>query len=182
MIEIKVDRPTVTYLKNNKAKISFVVEQEVLPIFNGLNKKFNLKIEEYSPKRSQSQNAYMWTLLDEIAKVIHETKDDVYKRMIKDYGVFQSLTLQSDAVNSFIKDWKAKGIGWFCQIKRRDKAKNETDIIAYYGSSSYNTREMARLIDAIIMECKNLDIPVISFNEAILLDNENDNKIDEENF
>lgn len=182
MIETKVEKPTVTYLKNNKAKISFIVDQDILPLFDGINKEYILKLDEYNPKRTQSQNAYMWVLLDEIAKVVHKSKEEIYREMIKDYGVFETITLKSDAVNEFLKQWTKKGVGWFCQIIKRDKSRNATDVIAYYGSSSYNTKEMARLIEAIIIECKNLDIPTISLNEAMLLNNENDNKIDEENF
>lgn len=31
-------------------------------------------------------------------------------------------------------------------------------MIAYYGSSSYNTSEMSRLIELIVQECNQLDI------------------------
>lgn len=174
MIELKVNKPDVTYLKNNKVKISFIVDKNILPIFDNLSDEFNLKIDEFNPKRSQSQNAYMWVLLDEIAKVLRNTKEDVYRKMIKDYGAFQSLTIRNEAVDQFIKDWKKRGIGWFCQITKRDKTKGITDIIAYYGTSVYTTKEMARLIEGILMECKNLDIPTISYEKIMELNDESE--------
>jgi hypothetical protein len=166
MIDIKVDKPDVTYLKNHKAKISFIVDKDVLPIFDGIQaKQFRLRIDEFSSQKSQSQNAYMWVLLDEIAKVLRNNKEDVYRKIIKDYGVFQSLTIRNEAVDQFIKDWKKRGIGWFCEITRRDKTKGITDLLAYYGTSVYTSKEMSRLIEAILMECKNLDIPVTPYEE-----------------
>ena len=38
------------------------------------------------------------------------------------------------------------------------REKGFTNVITYYGSSSYNTAEMTKLIDLIVQECKQLGI------------------------
>jgi hypothetical protein len=38
-------------------------------------------------------------------------------------------------------------------------------IRAYYGSSTYNTKQMSRLIDAIVEDCKEMDIETLTPRE-----------------
>lgn len=48
-------------------------------------------------------------------------------------------------------------MGWFCEITP-SKIPNCTNVIAYYGSSVYDTDRMSRLINAAIEDCKELNI------------------------
>ncbi len=52
--------------------------------------------------------------------------------------------------------WNAQGIAWFCEIADTTYIENtEFKIInAYYGSSSFNSKQMARLIDGVVQDCK----------------------------
>ena len=52
-----------------------------------------------------------------------------------------------------------------CFEKMASKLKGYTNVITYYGSSSYNTREMTRLIDLIVQECQQLEIETKSVEE-----------------
>ena len=56
--------------------------------------------------------------------------------------------------------WTAQGIAWFCEIADTEYIENtEFKIInAYYGSSSFNSKQMARLIDGVIQDCKTYGI------------------------
>lgn len=40
-----------------------------------------------------------------------------------------------------------------------------TNVLAYYGSSYYNTAEMSKFIDSIVQECKQLDIETMTPKE-----------------
>ena len=55
-------------------------------------------------------------------------------------------------------------MGWITETTK-SKLEGFTNIIAYYGSSSYNTTEMSRLIELIVQECKQQDIETMTQNE-----------------
>ena len=52
--------------------------------------------------------------------------------------------------------WTSQGIAWFCEIADTTYiGDTEFKIInAYYGSSSFNSKQMARLIDGAVQDCK----------------------------
>ena len=116
----------------------------------------------------------MWVLLDEIGKAVNRSKEDIYKEFIKDYGVFEILPLKNEAVKRFNHNWNKNGLGWFTEIIGTSKLKGYTNLIAYYGSSTYDTKEMTRLLDAVINECQELGISTMTMSEIMLLKNDND--------
>lgn len=176
MIEFKTKKPDIKFLVNGKVEISFITEKTIIRQFEGLNEEIDLtvQVKEYRQKRSLSQNAYMWVLLEEIAKVVGNTKEQIYKELVKDYGVFEILPLKDEAVKRFNQNWSKNGLGWFTETLGTSKLKGYTNLIAYYGSSTYNTQEMARLLDAVIFECNELGINTMTMSEIMLLENDNE--------
>ena len=116
----------------------------------------------------------MWVLLDEIGKKINRSKEEVYKNYIKDYGVFEIIPIKNEAVESFIQKWSKNGLGWLCEDLGESKLKGYTKLITYFGSSTYTSSEMARLLEAIIDDCKELDIETLTMKDIMLLQNDND--------
>ena len=118
MIEFKAKKPDIKFLVNGKVEISFTGDKSILKQFEGLKDEIDLtvQIKEYRQKRSLSQNAYMWVLLDEIAKVVNNNKENIYKELVKDYGCFEILPLKDEAVKRFTHNWSKNGIGWFTEI------------------------------------------------------------------
>ena len=65
------------------------------------------------------------------------------------------------ALPRFKRDWEGKGLGWFVEVASKSKdVDNATVVRAYYGSSTYNTDEMSRLIDYIVQDAQSLGIDV----------------------
>lgn len=127
------------------------------------DKKYELK--EYKEKRSLDSNAYAWVLIGKIAKKLNLSKEDVYKKNIKEMGKYEILPIKNEAVQTFINAWSTKGIGWLCEILGDSKLSGYTNIIAYYGSSVYDIKEMSVFIDGVVQEAQQLDIEVLSPNE-----------------
>ena len=117
-----------------------------------------LKIEKVKKRRSLDANSYMWVLCDEIAKVIRSTKEDVYKKAIHEVGVFKDLPISDMAVMDWITKWEAAGLGWFSDTVRESKLEGYTIVRSYYGTSVYNSQEMARIVDYIVDEAQGLGI------------------------
>ncbi|MCR5786970.1 MAG: hypothetical protein K6G28_04650 [Acholeplasmatales bacterium] len=178
MIEFKAKKPEIKYLINGKVEISFTTDKSVLRGFNNItdDKELTIQIKEYRQKRSLSQNAYMWVLLNELAKILFRTKEEIYKDLVKDYGVFEILPLRNEAVKRFEHNWSKNGLGWFTEIIGTSKLKGYTNLIAYYGSSTYDTKEMTRLLDAVVRECHDLGIDTLTMSEIMLLKNDNDSE------
>ena len=122
------------------------------------NKKYEVK--EYRKKRSKDANAYFWKLLGEACEVNNLDTIKEYKRRVKELGIFRQFRIMTQDVKTFEKVWTDRGIAWFCEIADTEYIGNtEFKIVnAYYGSSSYNTKQMARLIDSLVQDCKAIGI------------------------
>lgn len=127
------------------------------------DKKFEIK--EHREKRSLNANAYAWVLIGKIAETIGNTKEEVYKEYIKHKGIYRVITIAKEAAPTFMKVWSERGLGWICETSET-KIAGLVDVVAYYGSSSYNTKQMAGFIDYIIEEAKALDIEVLPPDEV----------------
>ena len=51
----------------------------------------------------------------ELSKNSYTTKEDVYKKAIKDCGHFTYVPVREDAVERYITIWQAHGIGWIAE-------------------------------------------------------------------
>lgn len=150
-----------------KAKISFLTDE--LEQVNNLyhidpQTTLNAKIEPYTRKRSLNANSYMWVLCDEIAKIIHSTKEDVYRHAIRAVGVWQDVACTLDGLPTLIDIWTSRGVGWIVDTfdSKLDGCKR---VRLYTGSHKYDTKQMARLIDYIVEEAKSLGIETMTPDE-----------------
>lgn len=85
--------------------------------------------------------------------------EEIYKIEIKNIGVFEILPIKNKAVEKFKQAWQRNGIGWICEEIGKSKIDGYTNLKAYYGSSTYDSKEMSRLIDSIVEDCKLQGIP-----------------------
>ena len=137
---------------------------EIIQWLYNQDKEKQFEIKEHKVKRSLNANSYCWVLIGKIAEVVGNTKEDVYRDYIKNKGIYQVITMNSQAVPTFLKIWADKGLGWLCETSETN-VQGLTDVIAYYGSSSYNTKQMANFIDYIVQEAKELEIETLPPNE-----------------
>ena len=120
-----------------------------------------LSVSKRRKKRSLDANAYLWVLCDKIADKLKSTKEEIYQKAIREVGVFQLLLVEDKAADELIKKWNASGLGNFAEIAYKSRKNPECSaVIVYFGSSSYDTKEMSRVIDYIVEEAKGLGIDV----------------------
>ena len=156
-----------------KTKISLLLDTKDTSAVEQLKNenKLNLELKKYKKKRSLDCNAYMWVLLQKLQESLNIPKEEIYKDAIKNIGVYEVVPVKDVAVDRFIEAWKHNGIGWVCEITK-SKLEGFTNVIAYYGSSTYNSAEMSRLIDLIIQECKQLNIETLTPEQLSILKEE----------
>ena len=158
---------------SGKAIITLSADASLLPVLEEqLNIDLDCKFTKHSDgkRRSLNANSYMWVLLTKLQEELQKndpkiTKDALYMQYIKDYGRSIEYQLPDEAVNAMVSVWSAYGLGWFAD-KIDDGDTPGTSVIRfYYGSSSYGKTRMARLIDAIVVDCKALGIQTMTPDE-----------------
>ena len=122
------------------------------------NKEDILKVDEYHPKRSLDANSLLWILCSKIAEKIGGTKEEVYRKSIHEVGQFEITPIKHEAVKRWREAWESNGVGWISEAHSQSKIEGYTNMINYFGSSTYDSREMTILIDNIVQECKSLGI------------------------
>lgn len=136
--------------------------QAIVSKWRGATKKLELVVRLFRKPRSNDANGYMWVLCSAIAEAIQSTKEDVYRSTIRDYGQFETITLPSERAQTFVNGWgrsdNKEHIGWFCDII--DNFDGTSTVLCYYGSSSYDTKQMHIILDALIQECDDLGLDV----------------------
>lgn len=128
-------------------------------------KLLDVTIKKHRKKRSLTANAYCWVLLDKLAEKLNTTKTELYKHAIKEVGKFEMIPIKSEAVETFISAWQGQGLGNIAERIRTSTMDGYEVIQAYYGSSTFDSKEMARLIDYIVEECKAQGIETMSEEE-----------------
>lgn len=122
--------------------------------------KLSLKVSRYKQKRSLDANAYCWVLMSKIAEKTNQRVTDVYRAAIREVGGnSDTVCIQDHAVEQLCAGWQRNGIGWVTDTMP-SKIEGCTNVILYYGSSTYDTATMCRLIEIISQDCSQLGIEV----------------------
>lgn len=132
------------------------IEQIIQYLFKQ-DKTKQYEVKEVKQKRSLDSNAYAWVLLGKLQDKLHIPKEDIYRDLIKNIGSYEVIPIKNEAVEKFRQAWSKNGIGWITETMK-SKLEGYTNVLAYYGSSSYSSSEMTKFIELIIQECKQLDI------------------------
>lgn len=113
------------------------------------------EIKEYRPRRSRDANAYFWELCGRLAEKIQIPKTEIYRQYVRDIGGnSEILPIRRDAVEKFVSAWEKNGLGWVCDRTGSSKLPGYENIIVYFGSSTYDTRQMSRLIGLAVQDCE----------------------------
>lgn len=142
-------KPLLTFEVEGDKETAFQVFEELKD-----EQRLTIKVGKYRKKRSLDANAYAWVLLDQIAEKLCLPKTVVYRQMIKEIGGNSDIVcVRNKAVDQLRAGWERNGIGWCTEIMP-SKIEGCTNVVLYYGSSTYDTAQMSRLIDNIVEECK----------------------------
>lgn len=147
-----------------KGKITLLVDKQYLSTIEKLkDKELDVSLKEYKEDRSKQANSYMWVILQEMADKLNTTKEALYQKYIKEKGLFRIIKLNNNAVSTMSKIWQDRGLGWFTDVVSKND--EDTDLILYYGTSSYNTKQMSIFIDYIVQDAKELGIDTTTLEE-----------------
>lgn len=141
---------------SDKWQVTFEVDENP-SIYDELNDcELSIDIKKYRKKRSLDANAYAWVLCSEIAKKLNTSKDEVYEEMIQRYSEFDRRDDDGYITVTMLSIIPVERLGGHWR-----KIGEEGKFSVYMrlvGSSEMNTEQMARLIDGIVSEAKELGI------------------------
>lgn len=117
------------------------------------------EIKEHRKRRSLNANNFCWLIIGRIADALRTSKDEVYLTMLKRYGQSDLVSvLASIDVSRYFKYYEEAG-------RTRLQGKDFIHYRVYAGSSEYDERQMAILIDGIVDEAKTLGIETLPPDE-----------------
>lgn len=109
-------------------------------------------------KRSLDSNAYCWVLMDKIAAHYRVPVSEVYRNFVREIGGNSEIICMMDrAVEVFCRSWERNGLGWQTEVLP-SKIEGCSNVKVYYGSSTYDTVQMSRLIELVVQECHDAGI------------------------
>ena len=134
-------------------------------IFAGLSdmefdkgKTYVCRISAQGMKRSLNANAYAWVLLQKLAEKLGTTKNELYLKEIEETGPFDYYMVidESKAIDTLKQQFRVVKDRGVVELGKRgtDDFKRVRTLQCWKGSSSYDTKEMARFLDMIIAEAK----------------------------
>lgn len=107
----------------------------------------NYEVKEVKRRRSMTQNAYYWVMLNKLAAKLRMSDKEVHHHMLRDYGVCDVFSIREDVpIASYFKYYEVIGKGTV-------NGRVFKHVKVYKGSSQMDSAEFARLIDGMREEC-----------------------------
>lgn len=139
---------------NAKAIIEYLFNQDKDKIY---------EIKEHKSKRTLTQNAYYWVLVNDIANCLRKSKEEVHFDLLKGYSQIALITVKSDAdIKGYIKYYEFEREANISGVKF-----NIYKI--YKGSSEMDKKEFSILLEGTIQEAQQQGIPTLTPKEIAKL-------------
>ena len=143
--------------RNNRINVTFELTEGCMGDLEGLyDVPLSIEVKRYFRKRSKYQNNLFWLCLERLRKSIDPplTKDEIYFKELKEWGISEHLDLSLEAFEHFKKQWKT------VEVIREYTQDEEprVEVIAYFGTSTYNTQEFTQLMNGILRDMEELGI------------------------
>lgn len=130
---------------DKQSMISFINETDK-------EKKLSIEVKPFRKQRSLDANALLWACLGQMAEALRTDKWDVYLMMLKRYGQFTYMTVKTKALPKLKQVWR--------EIEILSEGEIYSDVICYFGSSTYDTKEFSVLLDGVISEMKDMGLHI----------------------
>ena len=96
-----------------------------------------------------------------LAEATNQPKELIYREAVRNIGGnCDTVCVINSAVNKLRQMWQHNGIGWVTDVLP-SKVRGCTNVIVYYGSSTYDRAQMARLIDNIVQDCRAVGVETL---------------------
>lgn len=152
-MEVRAQLNDVSFGVDGKQRLCFTLDHRVDT--SKLTGDVLLKAVKWRNKRSLNANGLLWDCLERIADALHGDKWLVYLMMLKRYGKFSYAIVRPEAVQAMRDSWRETEVLGEIDVN----GEKGVQLLCYYGSSTYDTKEFSRLLDGVISEMQEMGIP-----------------------
>ncbi len=141
--------------KTGRFRVTFESMEDISKQLESITDKLlTITAKLFRNKRSRDANSYSWVLMQRIAETIKSDKWSVYLDMLGRYGVFTHIIVRPGVVDRVVSEWRTvKNLG-----EVTVSGQTGIQLQCYFGSSTYDTKEMSVFIEGIVSECHELGI------------------------
>lgn len=158
---------------SGEMKITFTVpnsQQMISALEEIRDKVLSIKVTKYRKNRSLDANAYYWTILSQLAEKLHVSKPYLHNIMLRKYGQAEYFSGKAAITMLPDTDETAEKIAemeeaHFAPTSQVVPGKDGINYRAYKllrGSHSYDSREMAELINGLVEDAQDAGIETLT--------------------
>lgn len=166
-MQIRAKLNDVSRAQSGRYLISLeVIEANMGELEKYQDKELALELKQWREKRSLNANALLWACINDITNAFGGDKWNVYLQMLRKYGQYTFIEMPEAALPKFKKMYRE------CDVvgSRYTDSGDMLQVLCYYGSSTYDTKEFSVLLDGVIddMKAAGLDTPTSEDIQAAL--------------
>lgn len=156
----KISKPYFNTFSNRWAvELQFDRPPETIEKY--VDKDLDVELKIHREKRSLNANRLLWNCLGEIAVALQTDKWNVYLMMLKRYGKYTYICVKPNVVESVKAQWReCEEIG-----EININGEKAVQLLCYFGSSTYDSKEFSVLLDGVISEMKEIGLETPSERE-----------------
>lgn len=136
--------------RSKRPVVSFEVQAEPEALEKYMDIDLDISFSRHRNRRSIDANAFLWACLGEIARAINSDTWSVYLYMLERYGKFTHILVKPEAVEQVRQVWRETKI-----VGEKD---GMIQMLCFFGSSTYNTKEFSQLLDGVVSEMKEMHL------------------------
>lgn len=115
------------------------------------NKNLKIEVKELRAKRSNEANNLLWKCINLLAAELHNDNWDQYLIELERYGKYTCILVGADGYNDLKNLWRdTKKVG----ERTFPDGRTFYEVLCFYGSSTYDTKEFSRLLDGVLDDMK----------------------------
>lgn len=119
-------------------------------------KEMELSIAPVRKSRSKDANALLWACLQDIAQALGVDKWGVYLEMLRRYTKGSYIICKPQAVDALQRQWRESEVVGSIEVN----GKEAVQLLCYPGSSSLNREEFSKLLDGVLTEMHEMELPL----------------------
>ena len=136
--------------RSKRPVVSFEVQAEPEALEKYMDIDLDISFSRHRNRRSIDANAFLWACLGEIARAINSDTWSIYLYMLERYGKFTHILVKPEAAGQVRQVWRETKI-----VGEKD---GMIQMLCFFGSSTYNTKEFSQLLDGVVSEMKEMHL------------------------
>ena len=136
--------------RSKRPVVSFEVQAEPEALEKYMDIDLDISFSRHRNRRSIDANAFLWACLGEVARAINSDTWSIYLYMLERYGKFTHILVKPEAAEQVRQVWR--------ETKTVGEKDGMIQMLCFFGSSTYNTKEFSQLLDGVVSEMKEMHL------------------------